>query len=1036
MKTYWFVLVFFCSLGLHAQFETHVTIETEGHMAAIKGMCFSPNGKLLFTASDDKTLRIWDVENEILLKTYRGYIDNGLVGSMATVAISPDGSQIAVAGILGKHHKDYGSIRLIDSNTGEIKNVILGHESSVVALEFTSNGKFLISGSNDGNIGIWNTSSMEGGALSGHTSGVYGISISPDMTRLVSSDDAGIIMVWRLDKLLFDGKLDYKVIDKHTSTAKVKFSPTGEYFVSVSKDNYIYLWNKNGGLVKKIDHNLDPKYGEESNFGDLHTVSFTQNGNKIVVGAQKADYNRNVFVYEIPSGKKLGEFRQHTNTVICSAIHGNNLVATAGGDDREIFLWDINNFKVKSVFKGNGKRVWKIAAGPNYEIAFGTVSKNQIVMNNNGSLNKKFSLATMEYLGETYEFKGFLSEITKTDSFSLKQISFTQINISNGKKIELVAEMDGTLRCATITPNHKIILGTSYGLYQYNSQGEFEQRMTGHSADVYSVACSHDGKFLFSASADQTINIWDLHEIGQLEKTYDEFLNEMTKEEYQWMKEKYGTDYIKSLYTQGYQKEIKPIASIFISADNEWICWSRSNYYATSQNGSRFVGFHKNNGLNQKADFLTFEQFDIKYNRPDILLTDLGTSNDTLIKLYKKAYQKRLEKLGLKEHDIFNQKDAPTLNLTTLSQVIEGDKINLKMSVAYKDEPIDKLHVLINGTPIYGLSGQSIQDSSSNLVLIESTEKLLPGKNKIQVWCVNKKGIKSNRENIVVYSKVAAVKPTLYIAGIGASQFEDARWNLNYAAKDIRDFVSFYGVKNPNYDHIIIDTLVNERVTMTNITAMLTTLHKTEVGDHVIFYIAGHGVLNSNLDYYLATYNMNFSEPAKLGFSYSFFESQIEQIPARTKTIFIDACHSGELDKSSTALIAQNSTSTESGDITFRSVGSAVETKSGVGYANSFSLMKNIFTDLRESSGATIIASAGGAEFALEGSQWNNGVFTYSLLEGLKNKTADLNKDGKIYLSELQQYVQGNVSKLTGGRQRPISRQVNINNDYVFWTCN
>ena len=58
------------------------------------------------------------------------------------------------------------------------------------------------------------------------------------------------------------------------------------------------------------------------------------------------------------------------------------------------------------------------------------------------------------------------------------------------------------------------------------------------------------------------------------------------------------------------------------------------------------------------------------------------------------------------------------------------------------------------------------------------------------------------------------------------------------------------------------------------------------------------------------------------------------------------------------------------------------------------------------------------------------------LLEGLKNKTADLNKDGKIYLSELQQYVQGNVSKLTGGRQRPISRQVNINNDYVFWTCN
>ena len=55
--------------------------------------------------------------------------------------------------------------------------------------------------------------------------------------------------------------------------------------------------------------------------------------------------------------------------------------------------------------------------------------------------------------------------------------------------------------------------------------------------------------------------------------------------------------------------------------------------------------------------------------------------------------------------------------------------------------------------------------------------------------------------------------------------------------------------------------------------------------------------------------------------------------------------------------------------------------------------MKELFADLRRGTGATVTSSAGGAEYALESSQWNNGVFTYSIIEGIETKKADLNKE-------------------------------------------
>src|SRR5690606_16365913 len=120
------------------------------------------------------------------------------------------------------------------------------------------------------------------------------------------------------------------------------------------------------------------------------------------------------------------------------------------------------------------------------------------------------------------------------------------------------------------------------------------------------------------------------------------------------------------------------------------------------------------------------------------------------------------------------------------------------------------------------------------------------------------------------------------------------------------------------------------------------------------------------------------------------------------------------------------------GSVKFRSAGAGIQ-KKNLGLKTTSELMGELFTDLRRGTGATIISSAGGAEFAMESDEWKNGLFTYCLLHGLKDKAADTNRDGQIMLSELQTYLRKEVTELSSGVQQPTSRIENLSMDFRIW---
>jgi hypothetical protein len=462
-----------------------------------------------------------------------------------------------------------------------------------------------------------------------------------------------------------------------------------------------------------------------------------------------------------------------------------------------------------------------------------------------------------------------------------------------------------------------------------------------------------------------------------------------------------------------------------VGSGSELFAITPDNYYMTMSPGARGMAFRKNGII------FEFEQFDLKYNRPDIILDRLGYADQSLIDAYHSAYQKRLKKMGFTEdmlQDDFHLPEIKIENFEEMPTLLDQGSIDLKLKLEDTKYKLDRINVWVNDVAVYGSNGISLRDKNAQNYSTSLSVDLAKGMNKVQISVLNQAGAESYKETFEIECTAGKTEPNLYLITIGESEFKQSDFNLTYAAKDAKDIAALFE-KSKAYGEVKTKTLVNQEVTKENVVALKAFLAAADINDEVMIFIAGHGVLDANLDYYFATYDMDFQNPADKGLAYEDLESLLDGIKPLKKTLMIDACHSGEIDKDEVVLAEADIH--EGDNIQFRVVGNTATPK--LGSQNTSELTKSLFTDLRKGTGATVISSAGGMEFAMEGDDWSNGLFTYCFINGIKTKAADYDKNGEIWLSEIKRYVSEQVTELSNGKQQPTSRIENQSIDFRIW---
>lgn len=472
-------------------------------------------------------------------------------------------------------------------------------------------------------------------------------------------------------------------------------------------------------------------------------------------------------------------------------------------------------------------------------------------------------------------------------------------------------------------------------------------------------------------------------------------------------------------------QEEKTLAEFVVKNGTNYAIITPDNYYLTKAPDGHFVHFTK--GIN----VFPLEQFDLKFNRPDIIIDRLGFADKSLVNAYHAAYLKRLKKMNFNEdmlEDDFHLPEIKIENFEEMPILEDQGSIDLKLNLNDTKYKLDRINLWINDVAVYGTNGISLRDKNVKKHSTTLSVNLANGKNKVQVSVLNQAGAESYKETFEIESTAGKSNPDLYLITIGESKFQQSEFDLTYAAKDAEDMAALFQ-NSKAYANVFTKILTNEGASKNSILALKTFLEKADINDQVMIFIAGHGVLDANLDYYFATHEMDFANPNEKGLAYEDLESLLDGIKPLQKTLIIDACHSGEIDKDEMELAV--ATSEEIKDVQFRSVGTTAQPK--LGMQNTFELTKSLFTDLRKGTGATVISSAGGMEFAMESGEWKNGLFTYVLINGVKSGNADLNKDGEIWLSELQKFVGEEVTKLSNGQQQPTSRIENQSVDFRVW---
>ncbi|XP_034982780.1 apoptotic protease-activating factor 1 isoform X1 [Zootoca vivipara] len=359
--------------------------DCRGHMSWVHSVTFSLDGSLFLTSSDDQTIRIWETKkvcessavvlkreidvlfpvNEVFILAIDSMkhlqLINGFTGHTVyqTEEQEPficccclyEDIQTAAFG------EKNGTVKVLNLSSGNILKSRTGHKEAVQHCQFTSDGKTLISSSDDSTIQVWNWQTEEFILLKGHKEPVKNFHLLKHSGLLSWSFD-GTVKLWNT----VTGELERDIICHEDTILSCVISPNTTMFSTTSADKTAKLWSFESSSVL---HKLN---GHD---GCVRCCAFSLDNELLATG----DDNGEIRVWNVLRGELLHLY-SHASKSEGESAHGGWVTDLHFSPDSQILVssggciqwWNVATGQLLQTFYTNGTNLKSLHVSPDFKV--------------------------------------------------------------------------------------------------------------------------------------------------------------------------------------------------------------------------------------------------------------------------------------------------------------------------------------------------------------------------------------------------------------------------------------------------------------------------------------------------------------------------------------------------------------------------------------------------------------------------------------------------------------------------------------------
>jgi WD40 repeat protein/transcriptional regulator with XRE-family HTH domain len=373
------------------------------------------------------------------LKLFRGHTKE-----IYSVAFSPDGKYVLTG-------SQDGTARLWDAQSGQEIRQFIGHKGGIAAVTFSQDGTLVVTGGNDQTARVWDAESGQQLQVLNDSSGVTAVALSPDGKLILTNGGNKAARLWDVQS----GRALRDFIGHTGFVSDVAFSADGQYALTGSSDTTARIWETATGKQLHI-------FTGQTQYSSVTSVAFSPDDKYVLAG----NHDSTAQLWEVETGKEIQMFRGHTNSVSDVAFSPDGQSVLTASDDKTVRLWNIQSGQEVRRFVGHQASVKTVAFSPD----------GQYVLS--GGLDQTARLWATSTNLSTRIFRGHTNGITS-------------VAFSPDGKYALTGSEDTTARLWDVASGQEIRV------------------FSGHTKSIKSVAFSHDGKYVLTGSNDNTARLWN-----------------------------------------------------------------------------------------------------------------------------------------------------------------------------------------------------------------------------------------------------------------------------------------------------------------------------------------------------------------------------------------------------------------------------------------------------------------------------------------------------------------------------------------------